>query len=94
MLIRNATALSVDPEVGDLPRGDILVEGHRSIAGTVLVACVIHRHGRRPLRDDAQLLERAEAITHRQSSAATFDRGEVAHGGELGNRSSQCLFLN
>ena len=32
MLIRNATVLSMDPEVGDLPRGDVRVEGSRIAA--------------------------------------------------------------
>lgn len=37
MLIRNATVLSMDPEIGDLARGDVLVDGDRiSAVGTDL----------------------------------------------------------
>lgn len=32
MLIRGATVLSMDPTVGDLPRGDVLIDGTRIVA--------------------------------------------------------------
>jgi 5-methylthioadenosine/S-adenosylhomocysteine deaminase len=76
MLIRHATVLSMDPEVGDLPRGDVLVEGDRIAA--------VGRDLANP--DSGEVIDGTGCIvvpgfvdTHRHMWEGVL-RGRVAHG--------------
>jgi cytosine/adenosine deaminase-related metal-dependent hydrolase len=73
--IRNATILSVDPNVGDFQRGDLLIEGSKIAATAPSIQA-----------DDAEIVDATNRITipgfvdtHRHAEAAASEPVESAY---------------
>ena len=91
-LIRQATIISVDPKVGDLRRGDILIDGSRiaAIAPKIEAGDAevidVHREAAREVMHRAADLRRARAVraTDRRLGALFVERARLKEQLEMG----------
>jgi hypothetical protein len=103
-IIRGGAVMSMDPQVGDFPQADVLIEGEKIVAvGPNLRAsrgdrrdwphrhAGLHRHASSPVRDGAQLFFDGIPINdgiHTPSGNITYFEHPAAVRARLGRRTS------